>query len=531
VSGLVGLTRLEERILVLAPTGRDGALAAELLGRAQLAADVFRDAASLATTMDEGAGAVLIAEEALSPAALESLTAALERQPPWSDLPVLVFVAAGERHAFPDRLERMSSLLGNVTLVERPVRVATLVTAVRAALRARRRQYAARATMEALQLREAELRVADQRKDEFLAMLAHELRNPMAALSVALDLLAADGGAAREARLHATARRQVQHLVRLVDDLLELSRITRGTFELRKVDLDLREVFEASVNDARPLLGTRDIEVVVNSADRSVPVHADATRLEQVIGNLLSNAAKFTEPGGRVEISLGTSGDEAVLVVRDTGRGIPARMTAQVFEPFVQVDPGLDRAKGGLGLGLTLVRRMVEMHGGTVRASSDGPGRGSTFEVRLPLQVTGDEQPASTSAPVPHEERPAPRRVVVVEDSPDLRETLAEFLRSLGHEVELAATGPEGAEKLVTVRPDVALVDIGLPGMDGYEVARAVRERPEGRSLFLVALTGYGGADVEDTARRAGFDVHLVKPVEMSRLMALIEGAPAGARR
>jgi len=526
VSGLVGLTHLEERTLVLAPIGRDGALAVDILRRAELAAVEFRDPASLARAVQEGAGAMLIAEEALSPEALRILAGALDKQPPWSDLPVLVFVAPGERHAFPDRLEWMSNALGNVTVVERPVRVATLVTAVRAALRARRRQYAARATMEALQLREAELRVADQRKDEFLAMLAHELRNPMAALSVALELLATgEEGSPRATRLHATARRQIQHLVRLVDDLLEISRITRGTFELRRVDLDLRGVFEAAVNDARPLLEARDIVLAVTSTTGSVPIHADATRVEQVISNLLSNAAKFTEPGGRVEISLGVSGEEALVVVRDTGRGIPDRMTDQVFEPFVQVDPGLDRAKGGLGLGLTLVRRLVEMHGGRVAASSGGPGRGSTFEVRLPLRVV-EKKLVPSAGHAPLEERGPPRRVLVVEDSIDVRETLAEFLRSLGHEVELAATGPEGAEKLVAVQPDVALVDIGLPGMDGYEVARTVRERPEGRSLFLVALTGYGGAEVEATALRAGFDVHLVKPVETARLLALIEGAP-----
>jgi CheY-like chemotaxis protein len=287
-------------------------------------------------------------------------------------------------------------------------------------------------------------------------------------------------------------------------------------------------VFEAAVNDARPLLDARDIVLAVTSTTGSVPIHADATRVEQVISNLLSNAAKFTEPGGKVEIALGVFGQEALLVVHDTGRGIPDRMTDQVFEPFVQVDPGLDRAKGGLGLGLTLVRKLVEMHGGRVRASSGGPGQGSTFEVRLPLRVVEKKKPAPSGSAAPVAERSLPRRVLVVEDSSDVRETLAEFLRSLGHEVELAATGPEGAEKLVTVRPDVALVDIGLPGMDGYEVARTVRERPEGRSLFLVALTGYGGAEVEATARQAGFDVHLVKPVETARLMALIDGVPAG---
>ena len=210
---------------------------------------------------------------------------------------------------------------------------------------------------------------------------------------------------------------------------------------------------------------------------RSWPTNwrADQYQLEQVMTNLLSNAAKFTEAGGSVEVSVGVSEEQAVVQVRDTGRGIPSRMTEQVFEPFVQVDAGLDRTKGGLGLGLTLVRRLVQMHGGTVTAASDGPGRGSIFEISLPL----DRQHSSSAVAGDRTNVDAwpPRRILVVEDSPDVRETLAEFLRMLGHSVELAATGPEGAEKLLALRPDVALVDVGLPGMDGYEVARAVRAR------------------------------------------------------
>ncbi len=529
MSGLLGRGDLEERIVILAPTGRDGSLAAETLQRAGLVPDVVPHPADLAAAIVEGAGAVLIAEEAFSPRAMEVLSLALERQPPWSDLPLLVFAAPMERQASTARLDRLSSLLGNVTIVERPVRVATLVAAVKAALRARRRQYAARATMEALELREAQLKVADQRKDEFLAMLAHELRNPLAALSMALELVQRSGAdAARTARHQSTVRRQLGHLVRLVDDLLDVTRITRGTFELRRSELDLRTVLDAAVAAAQPLLDARTIALSVNRSATTVPVQADATRLEQVMINLLSNAAKFTEPGGSVEVSLTRSDHQAMVLVRDTGRGIPPRMTEQVFEPFIQVDAGLDRTQGGLGLGLTLVRRLVEMHGGTVTASSEGPGRGSSFEVRLPLH---EDQSSSTAAGARRAAAATspPRRILVVEDSADVRETLADFLRTLGHSVELAATGPEGAEKLLALRPDVALVDVGLPGMDGYEVARAVRARPEGRSLFLVALTGYGGPEAEATARRAGFDLHLVKPVDAARLPEILNQAPASA--
>ncbi|HZJ54808.1 MAG TPA: ATP-binding protein [Myxococcaceae bacterium] len=512
----------EERILVLAPTGRDAALAGQTLERAGLVAELLRSADVLATAIEEGAGAVLITEEALSPRTVDLIASALDRQPPWSDLPLVVFAAPMDRQASSARLDWMSERLGNVTLVERPVRVATLVTTVKAALRARRRQYAARATMKALEAREDELRHASGRKDEFLAMLAHELRNPMAALSMALELLERSGDdTSRAARHQAVARRQLGHLVRLVDDLLDVSRITRGSFELRKGDLDLNTVLDGAVSVAQPLLESKGINFSVKRVGTPVPLHADGTRLEQVLTNLLFNAAKFTERGGSVEVSLVKDGREAVVRVRDTGRGIPSKMTEQVFEAFVQVNPGLDRPKGGLGLGLTLVRKLVQMHGGTVTATSGGTGRGSTFEVRLPLRTeqpsTGILHPATRADPS------SVRRILVVEDSRDIRETLADFLRSLGHSVELAATGPEGAEKLLALRPDVALVDIGLPGMDGYEVARIVRARPEGRFLFLVALTGYGGPEAEASARRAGFDLHLVKPVDATRLPEIVQ--------
>ena len=529
-----GASDLEERILVLAPTGRDATLAEQTLCRAGLEAEVIRTPEELASAIDRGAAAVLLAEEALSPLAVDVLAGALERQAPWSDLPLVVFAGAMDRQASSARLEWMSSRLGNVTLVERPVRVATLVTAVRAALRARHRQYAARATMKALEAREEELRLAGERKDEFLAMLAHELRNPMAALSMALELLELSAGdPARTARNRDIAHRQLGHLVRLVDDLLDVSRITRGAFELRKEDLDLNAVLDGALAVAQPLLENRGILLTVERPTDPVPVHADATRLEQVVTNLLSNAGKFTETGGAVVLSLARSDGHALLRVSDTGRGIPPPMTDQVFEPFVQVNPGLDRSKGGLGLGLTLVKRLVQMHGGTVAASSGGAGHGSTFEVRLPLRR---EQHAVASGRTLTGESSA-RRIVVVEDSADVRETLADFLGSLGHSVELAANGPEGVQKLLTLQPDVGLVDIGLPGMDGYEVARVVRSRPEGRSLFLVALTGYGGGAAEDSARDAGFDLHVVKPVDgrllidilqRGRFAARDEAAPAG---
>lgn len=507
---------LDERVLLLTPTGRDGALATETLRRSGIAAREMRSATALALAMEEGAGAVLVAEEALSPFAVRTLSQTLSRQSPWSDLPFLVFAAPMDTGAASLRVEKLSSSLGNVTLLERPVRVATLVAAVRAALRARHRQYAARETLDALEIREAELKLADHRKDDFLAMLAHELRNPMAALSLALELIAnARGDATRVERHRTTAHRQLEHLVRLVDDLLDVSRITRGTFELRKASVDLCTVVDCAVAAQGPVIEAQGIELRIERSEVALPLHADATRLEQVVSNLLSNAAKFTDPGGRIDLRVSASDREALLVVRDTGRGIPAPMMDRVFEPFVQVDPGVDRTKGGLGLGLTLVRRLVQMHGGRVTASSDGPGAGSTFEIRLPLRafapvVASTREYVSLVTPR--------RRILVVEDSPDVRDTLAEYLESLGHTVELASSGPEGEQKLLSLLPDVALIDVGLPEMDGYEIARRVRAHPKGQQLLLVALTGYGGPEAEAAARSAGFDLYLVKPLDTARL-------------
>jgi signal transduction histidine kinase len=378
----------------------------------------------------------------------------------------------------------------------------------------------------------AELTLADQRKDEFLAMLAHELRNPMAAISTALALLdQADGDAERAERYRETARRQMGNLVRLVDDLLDVARITRGKVELRREEVNLATIVQHALAATRATIEARQHELTVTVAPGTFHVSADATRLEQVIVNLLTNAAKYTEPGGSISVLVRREemgqrpGAWAVVSVRDSGRGIPREMLDKVFDLFTQVSPSIDRNNGGLGLGLTLVKHLMEMHGGSASADSAGPGRGSEFSIRLPL-LDGPGAPASEPQPAPATPSRR-RRVVVVEDAEDVRELLKECIERLGHEVLVASGGLDGVALIAEARPDIALVDVGLPGIDGYEVARRVRAARSGAAPMLVALTGYGGAEVAKLARDAGFDLHVTKPIEIGRLQSVLEASAA----
>ncbi len=370
---------------------------------------------------------------------------------------------------------------------------------------------------------------SDRRKDEFLAMLAHELRNPLAALSTALEVMKhTRSDEAKGARLRDICAHQVTSLVRMVDDLLDVSRITRGKVELRKQEVDLLAIIQNAIETSRPHINGRGHELSVTLAPGDFLLEADATRLEQVVSNLLSNAARYTEPGGSISVRLGReeSGGQpwAVLRVRDTGRGIARDMQDKVFELFFQVDPSIDRTSGGLGIGLTLVKRLVDLHGGTVHAYSEGPGQGSEFTVRLPLprqlpRATQTARPPPLHVPLFHPKR----RVLVVEDRAPVRETLRVLLENMGHEVAVATNGLEGVTQALKLLPDVALVDVGLPGIDGYELARRVRAAREGASLFLVALTGYGGTEAQAKALQAGFDLHLVKPLHESDLLQVLE--------
>jgi signal transduction histidine kinase/CheY-like chemotaxis protein len=503
-----------ERVLILAPTGRDAELACAALHNAGLAASICPDMERLCAALTHGAGAVIVTEEALDAGAMRCLRETLEKQPAWSDLPLVIFTSKPSAELTVRSFEQLGAR-ANVTLVERPIRVKTMVSAAIAALRARRRQYEIRDLVEELERRVEE-------RDQFMAMLSHELRNPLAAISLAVDTLQTKEKLSNE---YAIVARQTRHLAKLVDDLLDIARVTTGKISLHMTQVDLSDVVEHCVELMRPRAEGRNLTVTTQISIPKATVRADAVRLEQIVNNLLSNAVKYTPPGGRIDVLLERDDGDVVLRVRDTGKGIAPEMLTRVFDMFMQ-ETTIDRSEGGMGVGLTLVRKLVHLQRGTVRAYSRGRGTGSEFVVRLPLW---DAQPAVTPAAAPAEtksERPEARRILVIEDNPDIRDLLRLKLRQLGHKVEAAEDGLKGLDKLLATPPDVALVDIGLPGMDGYEIARRVRAAM-GTNVYLIALTGYGQAEDKKQALAAGFNVHLTKPADFTDLQNILGQVPA----
>ena len=360
------------------------------------------------------------------------------------------------------------------------------------------------------------LREADRRKDEFLATLAHELRNPLAPIRNALQILKMPRVDAKTIeRSRDMMERQVHHLVRLVDDLLDVSRVMRGKIELRREKVELATVVARAVETVQPLIDTQGHELSVRLPSESLPLDADPVRLAQVVGNLLTNAAKYTEPGGRIWLTAERDGHEAVLRIRDTGIGIAPDILPRIFELFVQVDHAATRSQGGLGIGLTLVKNLCEMHNGSVEARSAGLGQGSEFVVRLPLSFQSlRENPGPESAVAPSPPLSSGHRLLVVDDNRDAADSLAMLLRLQGHEVRVAHSGPAALEMTKGYAPDVAFLDIGMPGMDGYEVARRLRQQPGLEKVVLAALTGWGQQEDRRRTAEAGFDHHLVKPPE-----------------
>jgi signal transduction histidine kinase/ActR/RegA family two-component response regulator len=516
------------RVLILPPTARDGAITEKLLESAGIVADTCATGETLLTRLETGAAAIVIPEEAV-PAIGARLEALLATQPAWSDLPVLILAHAGADSPI---LRGAVRTLGNVMLLERPLQVSTLLSAIRTALRARDRQYQIRGYLEERLEAEEALRLADQRKDEFLATLGHELRNPLTPLLMGLQLLKKSSSsdepatAASDVRVRAVMERQINHLVRLVDDLLEVSRITRGLVEIQREPMDLASALRFAIDTSRPAIEAAGHRLSVALPEAPITVLGDAVRLTQVFANLLTNATKYTNRGGQIHVSLTQDGERARVAVRDNGIGIPASHLSSVFDMFMQVDRSGRRAQGGLGLGLTLVRSLVQQHGGHVEARSEGPGSGSEFVVELPV-AAGYFLP---DEPVEFIDRLPPRRVLLVDDNADALETLASLLRMQGADVATASNGRDALEMIDRVQPDVAFLDIGMPDMDGHEVARQIRRRPQHAGLLLVALTGWG--QDQDVARSssAGFDHHLVKPADLAQLRAILLQAPSAGR-
>jgi signal transduction histidine kinase/CheY-like chemotaxis protein len=516
---------LQERVLVLALMSRDGELAQQALTRAGIAAEVLRGVELLCEAIGEGVGAVLVTEESLTAAATQLLLKTLEREPPWSDLPIVVLTTAGQATGLGLRTIRRLGPSANVSFLERPVRTMTLVAAVRTALRARRRQYDVRdylqtreEVQEALRVAHAEAERSSRAKDDFLAMLAHELRNPLAAIVSGLALLdSVDPHNEIDARARGVIGRQVHHLTHLVDDLLDVSRIVSGKIELERAPVDLARATRQCVEARQSLNGTHKLTMLTDA--RPFIVDGDTVRLEQIIGNLLDNAVKYSPPEAPIHVTLREESGQAVLRIKDHGVGVAPDMLESIFEPFTQIATSLHRGGGGLGLGLAVARGLVEQHGGSIRAESAGLGHGTEFVVRLPLSSEASVTPEETRVP----EAP-PRRIVVVEDHEDAREMLVELLSLQGHHVEGAGDGRTGLNLIVDSAPDIALIDVGLPELDGYEVARQVR-RTMGQAVRLIAVTGYGQSYDRARAEDAGFDLHLTKPVNSRELSQALGAA------
>ncbi len=510
----------EERVLILAPAGRDAALACQVLADAGIACTTSADGEGLWREITAGAGAAILAEEALSGWMVNGLLALLADQDPWSDLPLIVVADGGDSSA---AVFATLAPHANATILERPVRANTLVSAVQASLRARRRQYEVRDLLRG----QAE---TDRRKDEFLAMLGHEIRNPLAAIRNALSILD-QLGSQEPGPVHQrqVIERQTLNLVHMVDDLLEVSRVTLGKIKLDLQTVDLREAVQRCLSELgmEALAETQQLKLAVDV--ERVLIEGDPVRIEQVICNLVQNAVKYTPRGGSLSISAKAAAGMGVLRIADSGVGIPHEMLPHIFEPFTQVESSRRRAAGGLGLGLPLVRSLVLLHGGKVEARSGGPGRGSEFVVSLPL-----EPPAAARRPRERQRageggnQGARRadggalRVLIVEDNLDGRESLRDLLELKGYQVQVAENGTQGLAEAFAQTPDVALIDIGLPEIDGNEVARRIRATLETDRIALIAMTGYGQPEDRRRALEAGFDTYLVKPVDPADLDRLL---------
>ena len=374
---------------------------------------------------------------------------------------------------------------------------------------------------------ENELRELDQRKNEFLATLAHELRNPLAPLRNGLEVLRLAGAnPATAEKARTMMERQLRQMVRLVDDLLDVSRVSRGKIELRREDVDLAAVLRNALETSQPLMAERGHELVAHLPPERIVVNADVTRLSQVFWNLLNNAAKYTEPGGRVDLTVRVQGGEVAVSIRDNGIGIPAEMQSRVFDIFTQVDRALEKTQGGLGIGLSIAKRLVEMHGGSIAVASEGHRKGSEFTVRLPARVATDRGTRGEE-PAPIAPRGPRHRILVADDNADSVATLSLMLEALGHDVRVAHDGVQTVETAESFRPDAILMDIGMPGLNGFDACARIRARPWARDVFIVALTGWGQDEDKLRSKAAGFDRHLVKPVEPAMLERMILALPA----
>ena len=498
---------MERRIVICDPTGQGAGLTARVLASVGIGSIICSTPVELIAQLGRGAGALLLVEEVVAGVAMRPLAEYIASQPTWSDLPVLLMTDSGADSL---DVQRAIEHLGNVTLLERPVRTIALIAATQSAIRARVRQY--------------QMRDADQRKDEFLATLAHELRNPLAPIRTSMGILQhmhPDSEPITQVRN--VVNRQVTHLTRLVDDLLDVARITSGKVVLKKGHITLQSVVNHAVEISRSTMESKKHQLDVLEPEAQCVLNADHARLVQSVANLLVNAAKFTPRPGHIVLRASVSGDTVEFTVQDNGIGLDPASIARIFDLFAQT-PVPGEAPTGLGIGLSLARRFAEMHGGTLQATSEGLGKGSEFVLRLPVVVqTSLLATPESSIDRGTMENMKSRKILVVDDNVDAADTLEALLCMDGFEVTTAYDGIAAVAAAENTRPDVVVMDIGMPGMDGYDAARRMRQQPGGQDMVLIALTGWGQSTDKNRASDAGFDYHLVKPVDYDMLINCLQ--------
>jgi signal transduction histidine kinase/CheY-like chemotaxis protein len=510
---------LDQRILIFAPVGKDAPLTLDVLRRTDLKGCVCATAHSLCLELQRGAAVIMLTEEALEDSGIGELMVCLRSQPAWSDIPVLLFADA-ERSEIYLRTLRLLEGLRNVVLLERPIRLGAALSLIRSAIRGRERQYELRDLLKAFADAREDAETANRLKDEFLATLSHELRTPLNAI-LGWTTMLRDGNVQPRHVMRAldTIHRNATAQVQIVNDLLDVSRIVRGNVQLSPRLMSLGPLLTLSVESIAPTAEAKGVTMVTELGSTPVFVWADHDRMQQVFWNLLSNAVKFTSSGGRVEVRMQTEGAEVRVDVADTGNGIAPAFLPHVFERFRQADGSSTRTHGGLGLGLSIGRHLVELHGGRMTADSAGEGQGSTFSVFLPVRETEQRPPA----PVAPDRQPRARtldlagtHLLIVDDEPDARELLRVMLSNTSARISEAESAAEALRIYSEDRPDILLADVAMPGQDGYSLIRAIRSLPggEGGHVRAVAVSAYARREDRQRALKAGFNDHVCKPVQ-----------------
>jgi signal transduction histidine kinase/ActR/RegA family two-component response regulator len=519
---------LDTRILVFAPVGKDASLTLDVLRRTDLEGCVCETVHTLCNEFQRGAAVIMMTEEALEDSGIGELMECLRTQPKWSDIPVLLFADA-ERSEIYLRTLRLLEGLRNVVLLERPIRLGAALSLIRSALRGRERQYELRDLLRAFADAREDAERANRLKDEFLATLSHELRTPLNAI-LGWTTMLRDGNVQPQHVMRAldTIHRNATAQVQIVNDLLDVSRIVRGNVQLSPRLMSLGPLLTLAVESITPTAEAKGVSISASLGSTPVTVWADHDRLQQVFWNLLSNAVKFTSSGGRVEVRMKTEGSEVRVDVTDTGNGIAPSFLPHVFERFRQADGSSTRSHGGLGLGLSIGRHLIELHGGHMTADSAGEGQGSTFSVFLPIR----EAEHRVSPTIAVERRPRSRaidldgtHVLIVDDEPDARELLRGMLTDTGARISEAASAAEALSLYSEDRPDIILADVAMPGQDGYALLRAIRDLAagEGGHVRAIAVSAYARREDRQRALKAGFNDHVCKPVQVDDLYDALE--------